>query len=169
MQIRGVELVKVDPGISVRHCYDGLQDQISQLTGLDCTGDPGCTKQADAEDCDINKILARYAKTGVLPDLIKANPKYGDFSDVTSFMDACAIVSLAEEQFAALDAPIRKRFDNDPAKFLEFASDPKNVSEMVKMGLAVESKVVEASPPSQPASAAVAASGAPVKDDKGES
>ena len=44
---------------------------------------------------------------------------------------------LAQEQFAALDAAVRSRFDNDPAKFLEFTADPANADEMVKMGLAV--------------------------------
>ena len=85
------------------------------------------------------------------------------------FQEAMEIVELAKLQFAALDAHVRKRFDNDPAKFLEFAEDPKNGQELVKMGLAVERKAEQASPPSQPAVAAAEAAGAPSMEVKGES
>lgn len=108
-----------------------------------CTAEEGRTKQADKESCDINNILKRYEKTGVLPDMIKQNPQYGDFSMAPDYQEALNIVRFAEEQFAALDAHIRLRFDNDPEKFLAFASDDKNYDEMEKMGL-LKPEVVKA-------------------------
>lgn len=101
-------------------------------------GGPSLTKQSFKEECDINVILRRFEKTGQLPDLIKQNPTYGDFSDVASYHEALNIVHLASEQFDNLSSRVRERFGNDPAKFLEFANDPKNSEEMVKLGLAVE-------------------------------
>lgn len=129
----------------VRWDGDGLNDQVSQATGLSCK-DPSLTKQADKEAADINNILKRYEKTGSLPDMIARDPQWGDFADVPSFQEAFEIVAKAEEQFAALDAPIRKRFANDPAEFLAFVNDPRNEAEMRELGIL---KPKEA-PPSQP-------------------
>jgi len=122
----------------IRSIYDGQQDIVSQASGLDCSKDKGRTKQSMKDECDINKITARYERTGALPDMIREDPQYGDFSDVPSFQEALHLVSLAETQFGALDARVRARFENDPAQFLAFATDPANLGEMVKLGLAVE-------------------------------
>ena len=96
------------------------------------------TKQAFKDECDINNILKRYEKTGVLPDLIKSNPKYGDFSSALTYQESLNTVLHAQEQFEALGSRVRERFNNDPVKFLEFTSDPSNIEEMVKLGLAVK-------------------------------
>lgn len=144
--------------IKIRHIYDGEQDSVSQITGLDCSVDKGRTKQSFTEESDINNIVKRYERTGALPDLIAENPRYGDFSDLPTYQDSLHIVSFAQEQFAALDAPIRSRFANDPAQFLDFASNPANLDEMVKLGLATK-KVVDPTP--SPAAPEVAPGKAP--------
>lgn len=87
-------------------------------------------------ECDINNIVKRFRETGQLPHMINREARYGDFSDVGTYQDAINTVMLAQEQFDALPAATRRRFDNDPAKFLEFATDPKNQDELIKMGLA---------------------------------
>lgn len=102
---------------------------------LDASHD-GMTDQSQAKDCDVNVIMDRFMKTGQLPAMIQGNPEYGDFSDPVEYQEALNRVRHAEEQFAALNAKIRGRFDNDPAQFLAFATDPKNGEEMVKLGLA---------------------------------
>jgi len=93
------------------------------------------TKQSFRADCDINRIMQKYFETGILPDLIKRNPQYGDFSEVHSFQEAQNIVAKAKEQFAALPNALRERFHNDPATFLNFVSDPANKDQMAKLGL----------------------------------
>ncbi|QXP08243.1 MAG: internal scaffolding protein [Arizlama microvirus] len=107
---------------------------------LSFEGDKGVTKQSDLKDTDINAIFKRFEKTGQLPDMIAKNGRYGDFSAVPDYQEAVNTVKLAEEQFLALDVTIRNRFDNDPAKFLAFATDDKNYDEMEKMGLLNEEK-----------------------------
>ena len=102
---------------------------------LDCQ-DGSRTKQSFKEECDINTIMKRYENTGVLPELIKTNPAYGDFSDVGTYLEAMSVVKLAEEQFSGLSAKVRDRFSNDPVKFLEFANNPGNGKEMIDLGLA---------------------------------
>jgi len=102
---------------------------------LDFKDSPSLTKQGDLKDCDINSIFKRYERTGQLPDLIAKDGRYGDFSAVPDYQAACDIVNRAREQFDALDVHVRNRFANDPVKFLEFVSDPKNIDEIEKMGL----------------------------------
>lgn len=98
----------------------------------------GMTKQSFKEECDINHIMKRFKRNGILPSLIKKDARYGNFADVGSYQESLNIVMLAQEQFAGLSAEVRDRFGHDPAQFLEFAGDPKNLAEMVKLGLATE-------------------------------
>lgn len=117
---------------------------------IDCSDEPSRTLQSDAESSDINNILKRYEKTGMLPELIKENPQYGDFSEVPDYQTALEIVTKSHEQFAALDGRVRAQFKNDPAEFLAFATNPDNMEQMVNMGLATlkepESAPVEPTP-----------------------
>lgn len=101
--------------------------------GLECS-EPSLADQSQAKDCDVNVIVARFMKTGVLPGVNK-QALYGDFSDVGSYQEACNIVLHAQQQFESLSADVRKRFGNDPAEFLAFCSDPQNKPEMIKLGL----------------------------------
>jgi len=96
------------------------------------------TKQSFKDECDVNNIMAKYRKTGVLPSLIRANPVYGDFANPVDFQEAHNLIILANEQFAALPALARERFNNDPAKFLEFCTNKANKEEMGRMGLLKE-------------------------------
>lgn len=104
--------------------------------GIDCSNDPSRTDQSQAPDCDINKIVSSFLKTGVLPG-INGPQVFADVSDPLDYHQAMDIVLNAENQFMSLDAHTRKRFANDPALFLEFASDPQNGAEMIKLGLAL--------------------------------
>lgn len=140
--------------VRIRHYYDGLQDQISHETGLGCR-DKSLAKQSEKDSSDVNNILKRYEKTGVLPDLIREDGHYGDYSDVLTYQESLAVVSHAQEQFAALDAHVRLRFNNDPAEFLAFATDPKNAKEMRDLGL------LKAEAPAPAPSEPVVAPGAP--------
>lgn len=134
--------------MKIRNCFSPSEDDGIHFLILDSkTGEykfhPGLTKQADKEACDINNILRKFEQTGVLPDLIRREPRYGDFSSVPSYQESLDIVHRAETQFAALSAEVRDRFGNDPAKMLEFCHDEKNLPEMVKLGLAIEHKKPE--------------------------
>jgi len=98
---------------------------------------PSRTKQSFRAESDINNIMRRFEKTGILPDLIKSDPKYGDFSTAPSYQESLHLVMKAHAQFESLSSKIRDRFNNDPERFLNFASDPSNTDEMVRLGLAV--------------------------------
>lgn len=108
---------------------------------------PTMTKQSMADECNINTIMKKYRKTGQLPAMIRKDPQYGDFSEVPSYLESLNIVHKAQEQFSGLPARIRREFDNNPAKFLEFCHDPKNGQKLVEMGLAVKNGGVELEEP----------------------
>lgn len=92
------------------------------------------TKRSFAAECDINNIMKKYERTGVLPEL-KARGVYGDFSEAVDYQEACNLVLHAETQFNGLPARVRERFANDPVKFLEFVQDGRNAQAMAEMGL----------------------------------
>jgi len=100
----------------------------------------GMTKQSFKDECDINSIVKKALKNGLLPDG-NPNPIYGDFSDVKDYQQGLNVVMKAEAQFSSLPAHIRSRFQNDPAKFLEFATNADNLDEMRKLGLAKKAPV----------------------------
>lgn len=107
--------------------------------GLECK-DKSLTDDSQAKDCDVNIIVARFMKTGVLPG-VDVERVYGDFSTVPQYQEAMNIAIKAQEQFDGLEAHVRKRFSNDPSEFLAFVNDPKNGEEMVKLGLAIKREV----------------------------
>lgn len=97
---------------------------------------PSRTHQAAKRECDINKIMERWQKTGVMTHLNKYEGRYGDFADVQDYQTSMNQVLEADAMFMSLPAKVRARFGNDPAAFLEFATDPENSDELVKLGLA---------------------------------
>lgn len=119
----------------------------------------GRTKQAHKSECEINNILARYQRTGVLEFVNQRQGQYGDVTGV-DYQQAMNLVAEARETFAELPSKVRNRFDNDPAAYLDFVSDPENTEEMIKLGLLERAEtaedepakpVVEAEAPAEPA------------------
>lgn len=104
------------------------------------------TKQSEAADTDINNIVAKFVKTGTLP-LVQTPPLNEDFSElVWDYQTALNMVLEADRSFNALDAKVRAKFDNDPAKFVAFCNDRENLPEMRKMGLAIPAELEENPP-----------------------
>jgi len=103
------------------------------------TGDDSKVQKDMQDETDIKNILKKYGRTGVLP-IMQNEALYGDFSSVPDFMEAQNIIIKANEQFSLLDSDVRKKFDNDPAKFLEFCGKEENKEEMYKLGLAIRPK-----------------------------
>jgi len=125
--------------------YNYDTDAVSNETGLFCD-DPSLAVQAEAEDCDINVIMERFGHGVPLPMSVHV-PTYGDFSGVSDYRSALELISEADESFMALPAVVRSRFQNDPARFVEFCSDSRNAEEMRALGLTITS--VPASPQPQ--------------------
>ncbi len=93
------------------------------------------TKQSELADSDINNIMARYALTGVAPNMRDpAQALYGDFSDVEDYQTSLAKVASAEERFNSLPVELRKKFDYNPQNMIDFILDERNREECIKLG-----------------------------------
>lgn len=121
-------------GVFVRNPYNYDTAKVSDETGLKCE-DESLTLQSHAEDADINVMMRRFIKTGVLPQARRL-PTYGDFSDIGTYREALDRIRVADDSFMSLDPAIRARFGGDPAAFVDFCSDPANLPELRRMGLA---------------------------------
>lgn len=94
------------------------------------------TQQHMAAETDINNIMKRYERDGIIEHFNQYQGEYGDFTVMPDFHTAMNTIREADEMFLSLPASIRDRFDNDPAKFVDFATDKNNLAEMREMGLA---------------------------------
>ena len=106
------------------------------------------TKQADKKSADINHIMARYEKTGLIEHVNRFEGSYGDYMEIPEDYQGCIdMVREAQEMFQTVPSRIRAEFDNDPGQFLAFVSDPENREAMGEMGLLPKSPPV--SPPAE--------------------
>lgn len=96
---------------------------------------PSLAQQSQKEDADINTIVKRFGLTGQLPENVRM-PTYQDFDGVMDFQTAMNAIKSAEDSFMRMPANVRARFQNDPAEFVEWCSDPTNLDEARKLGLA---------------------------------
>lgn len=115
----------------------------NRLEVLADTDGPSMCRQEFAEECDINKIMARYEKTGQLPaNLQSREPVYLDYTAIPdNLQEALRVMMTAEDQFMSLPAIVRKEFDNDPLRFVEYAENGDNLERMREWGLAPPEKI----------------------------
>lgn len=99
--------------------YNYSISDVSLETSLLCE-DPSLTRQSDAEDADINVIVGRFLKTGLLPDNVRV-PQYGDFTQASDYKSSLDLVRKAEQAFALYPADIRSKFNHDVGVFLDAA------------------------------------------------
>lgn len=93
-------------------------------------------QQQFKDECDVNRIVDRYNKTGVLEHLSEITPQYGDVTDVPSdLMAAYDAVGRAEEAFMQLPSQLRKDLDNDPSRLSAWLRDENNRETAVRYGL----------------------------------
>lgn len=92
------------------------------------------TEQAHKDQCDINKIIKRFDRTGLITHISKFEGKFGDLSGV-DFQTMQNQVALAKNMFEELPSEIRARFNNNPADLLGFMDDPRNRQEAIDLGM----------------------------------
>jgi phage internal scaffolding protein len=117
----------------LRTPYNYDLDAASNESGLHCE-DATLAQQHYKDECDINNILRQFNVTGLLPEST-LSPRYGDFTGITDYHTALNQVIAAEDEFMRLPAELRSRFDNDPAKLIEFIDNSENKDEAIKLGL----------------------------------
>lgn len=118
--------------MKIHSLYDRPADE-----GISFEGTEEITQQHFAAEADINTIMARYQRTGILVDPLNPGtrkPQYGDFGSVMEYQESMNIIIAAQEAFDDLPATVRKRFNNDPAEMLAFLEDDSNRDEAIRLG-----------------------------------
>lgn len=122
--------------MTVRHALSRGERVFAEVSG------ESRTKQSFKDECDINKILARFQRTGAVAHFSKFSPQYGEVPSV-DFHEALLLAKKGIEMFEALPSSLRKRFENSPEAFLAFVQDSKNADEMVSLGLIAKPPAAE--------------------------
>jgi len=109
---------------------------------------PSRTKQEFQAECDINNILKHFSQTGMLRHVSAraAQGAYQDLPDSVDFQESLHAVQRATEAFMTLPSKLRARFDNEPAEFLAFVTNPANLDEMRALGLAEQVRAIAPTP-----------------------
>lgn len=95
---------------------------------------PTLAQQHSKDEVDINNIMARYIKTGVIDHVARYQPQYTE-NTMQDYHESLNIIHKANAMFSDLPSAVRKQFDNDPAKFMDFVHNPDNHSKLREMGL----------------------------------
>ena len=126
--------------IFLRTPYNYDTNAASNESALACE-EPTLAQQHFKDECDINNILRQFNVTGLLPES-PLSPRYGDFTGIGDYHSALNAVMAAEDEFMALPADLRARFENDPENLINFLDNPANKDEAIKLGL-VDQKLIE--------------------------
>lgn len=97
---------------------------------------PSLTRQEFADECDINTLMERYEKSGVISHVNRAQPVYMDMTVMPDLREALDLMRDATLAFNSLPAKVRREFDNDPQQFVDYAQNPDNIERMREWGLA---------------------------------
>lgn len=118
----------------VRSAYNYDRNAASDASSVVCV-EPSLTQQQFKEETDINTIVERFGLTGEVPSNVRM-PLEGDFTEVvTDYQSALNMVKAADEAFMQMPAMVRREFDNDPQKFMEFVDNPANRDKAKALGL----------------------------------
>jgi phage internal scaffolding protein len=113
-----------------RSAYDG-----KRFDGIVFDHSLRMTEQCHKDQCDIMNIINQYDRTGLLTHINTSKAEFGDYSGDNDYQKNLNMVMEAQENFMQLPSKVRQEFDNDPGKFLAFASDEKNAEKFEKFGL----------------------------------
>lgn len=112
------------------------------------------TQQHFREVVDINNILARYRKTGIIDHVSRARERYGDLTELADYAVNMDKVAKAKQAFEMLPAELRNQFNNSIPGFFSFIQDPKNKEKCIEWGIfnkPIEPKPADAGAAANPA------------------
>lgn len=123
--------------------WKGKRNRVTVITGPETI-----VEQCHEEDVNINKIIARYARTGSLPPASKNN--YMDVSNIGDLMDVKLKMQEAMSAYAELPESITGKF-NDADEFLEYVDQLEGQPEQKKAAPEkAPEKVPQDKPPETP-------------------
>lgn len=92
------------------------------------------TEQSHKNQCDVNNIIKKYNKNGLISHVSSMKAEFGDVPLVDYKEMQDRLVKMQGE-FNKLPVEVRKRFGNSPFNLISFMEDGNNREEAVKLGL----------------------------------
>ncbi len=92
------------------------------------------TEQFHKNECDVNQIISKYDRTGLISHISRFEGKFGDTTEA-DFKTAMDLVTRSQTMFMELPNHIRKRFKNSAKDLLKFMEDPDNRQEAITLGI----------------------------------
>lgn len=89
-------------------------------------------QQGFHEDSKLTNIVKRFSGQRLTTG---EQLSYIDMYDAPTFQQAQNLVANVKSEFDNLPSALRGRFENNPRKMLEFAQNPENSEEAIKLGL----------------------------------
>lgn len=99
-------------------------------------------KQEFKDDADLNSIMKKFQKTGAIDHAKIHQGRYG-FATGQTLHEAATIVANANSMFEDLPSSIRNKFENEPARFLDYVQDANNWKEARELGISLAPEVIE--------------------------
>lgn len=126
---------------------DNLYDKyVFILQGKKLDAGVSLTSQEFVAESDINNIIDKYNKTGIMDNSRASEEYYQDVSEYPSYQDALQTTINAKTSFDGLDPHLRNRFGNNPQALLSFLQDKENKKEAQKLGLLKPDKPIPPKP-----------------------
>ncbi len=93
------------------------------------------TQQHFKDEVNVNTIMKKARRTGVLPYRGPEDCIFQDLTGTTDYLEAMNRVKAIDRQFQELPANIRNKFGNNPDAILKYLQEPKNEKEARTLGL----------------------------------
>lgn len=126
------------------HVRDWPRDPRVRFRVTNNTTGPSLTEQHHARACDINTIMAKYVRTGLIEHVSQYEPRFGDVSKV-DFQDAMFLVKEVESEFQNLPAYVRAHY-GDAQNYLEAISTPEGVEALRSLRPPAEQYTLDGEP-----------------------
>lgn len=123
--------------MKIRKQYNDDYDSTKYYT--DITDDTQ-TQQHLKNEVDVNTILAKWLKTGVIEHVKERQALYADVSSI-DFRGALDSVRRAEEAFLALPSQLRRNLGNDPQNFIDWMQSDDDLDLKKEYGLLEQNSV----------------------------
>ncbi len=91
----------------------------------------GRTQQCHKDECDIEKIMARFVVNGTISHVNKYQGVYADYSEY-DFAEQQKRLNEGIRVFDALPGEVRREFKQNPQAFFNFVNDPANKDDLLE-------------------------------------
>ncbi len=100
-------------------------------------GKGGGAKQSMKDECDVNLIVARFTKTGLISHVSEGVPMFVDVAELGDYRSVIEQVRKVDEYFSGLPAEVRSEFSNDASRFMEYLESGASAEDLMKLGLSI--------------------------------